>query len=55
MPWASFRGMTDEDLLAIFAYLKTVPPVHHRVDNSQPPTLCPLDGAMHGAGSSNQK
>ncbi|MGO9643041.1 MAG: c-type cytochrome [Candidatus Acidiferrales bacterium] len=55
MPWSSFRGMTDEDLLAIFAYVKTIPPVHHRVDNSEPPTLCPLDGAMHGAGSSNSK
>ncbi len=49
MPWSSFRGMTDEDLLAVFAYVKTIPPVHHRVDNSEPPTLCPLDGAMHGA------
>ena len=55
MPWSSFRGMTDEDLLAIFAYVKTIPAVHHRVDNSEPPTLCPLDGAMHGAGSSNTK
>jgi hypothetical protein len=26
MPWSAFRGMTDQDLLAIFAYLKTVPP-----------------------------
>ena len=53
MPWSAFRGMTDQDLLAIFAYLKTVPPVHHRVDNSLPPTLCPLDGNMHGGGDSN--
>lgn len=55
MPWANFRGMTDEDLLSIFAYVKTIPAVRHRVDNSEPPTLCPLDGAMHGAGSSNTK
>ena len=53
MPWSAFRGMTDQDLLAIFAYLKTVPPVHHRVDNALPPTLCPLDGNMHGGGSGN--
>ncbi|MGC1185980.1 MAG: c-type cytochrome [Candidatus Acidiferrales bacterium] len=53
MPWSSFRGMTDQDLLSIFAYLKTVPPIHHRVDNSEPPTLCPLDGNMHGGGSGN--
>jgi hypothetical protein len=53
MPWSAFRGMTDQDLLAIFAYLKTVPPIHHRVDNSLPPTLCPLDGNMHGGGDGN--
>ncbi|MGB6431357.1 MAG: c-type cytochrome [Candidatus Acidiferrales bacterium] len=53
MPWATFRGMTDQDLLSIFAYLKTVPPIHHRVDNSLPPTLCPLDGNMHGGGDGN--
>ncbi|HYB61659.1 MAG TPA: c-type cytochrome [Methylomirabilota bacterium] len=55
MPWHEFRGMTDEDLFSTFAYLKTIPPIHHRVDNTEPPTLCPLDGAMHGAGSSNTK
>jgi cytochrome c len=53
MPWATFRGMTDQDLLAIFAYLKTVPPIHHRVDNSLPPTPCPLDGNVHGGGDGN--
>ncbi len=55
MPWSIFRGMTDDDLSAIFAYLKTVKPVHHRVDNSMTPTLCPIDGAMHGAGDQNEK
>jgi hypothetical protein len=46
--------MSDEDLAAIFAYLKTVKPVHHRVDNTAAATLCPLDGAMHGAGNENR-
>ena len=32
MPWITYSGMTDEDLGAIYAYLKTVPPVEHRVD-----------------------
>ena len=32
MPWIAYAGMTDEDLGAIYAYLKTVPPVDHRVD-----------------------
>jgi Cytochrome c len=55
MPWPVFRNMTDGDLSAIFAYLKTVKPVHHRVDNSMTPTLCPIDGGMHGAGNQNRK
>ncbi len=55
MPWSIFRGMTDDDLSAIFAYLKTLKPVHHRVDNSMTATRCPIDGAMHGAGDQNRK
>ncbi len=54
MPWPVYRNMTDEDLKAIFAYLKTVKPVHHRVDNSEPPTLCPLCKVAHGAGDQNK-
>jgi hypothetical protein len=53
MPVLVYRGMTDEDLTAIFAYLKTLPPVHHRVDNTMPPTFCKLDNTMHGGGSQN--
>jgi mono/diheme cytochrome c family protein len=48
-----FRGMTDGDIGAMFAYLKTVKPVEHRVDNTDPPTHCPLDGQMHGLGDLN--
>ncbi len=55
MPWSVLGNMTDEDLSGIFAYLKTLKPVHHRVDNSEPPTLCPLDGSMHGAGNQNRQ
>jgi len=54
MPWATFRNMTDEDLRAIFAYLKTVPPVSHRVDNTEPATLCPVDKILHGLGNNNR-
>ena len=32
MPWISYSGMTDEDLGALYDYLKTVPPVEHRVN-----------------------
>jgi mono/diheme cytochrome c family protein len=32
MPWTMFAGMTREDLGAIYAYLRTIKPVVHRVD-----------------------
>lgn len=53
MPWAYYRGMTDEDLRALWAYMKTLPPVNHRVDNAEPPTPCKVCGNTHGAGDSN--
>ena len=31
MPWISYSGMTDEDLGAIYDYLRSVPPVENRV------------------------
>lgn len=55
MPWAVMGTMKDEDLAAMFAYLKTLKPINHRVDNQESATLCPLDGAMHGAGNRNRK
>ncbi len=54
MPWKIFGTQTDEDLAAMFAYLQTVPAVAHRVDNTQPPTLCPRCGLEHGAGDQNK-
>jgi len=53
MPVEQYKGMTDEDLKAIFAYLREVKPVHHRVDNSLPPTYCKLCRGRHGAGDQN--
>ncbi len=55
MPWRNYGGMTDDDLKAIFAYLKTVKPIHHVVDNTEPPTMCVLCKASHGGGDKNQK
>lgn len=55
MPWSALTKLTDQDLAAILAYLKTLKPIAHRIDNKEPPTLCPLDGAMHGAGNQNKK
>ncbi len=31
MPWVAYSGMTAEDLGAIYAFLRTVPPVRHEV------------------------
>jgi mono/diheme cytochrome c family protein len=53
MPWTSYQGMTDEDLAAIFAYLRTLPPVKHHVDNTEPDSRCPVCRQMHGAGNEN--
>jgi hypothetical protein len=53
MPWGYFRNMTDEDLKAIFAYLRTLPPVKHRVDNTEEATACPVCGGKHGYGEKN--
>ena len=54
MPWIGYGKQTDEGLKAIFAYLKTVKPVQHRVDNTLPPTDCPRCGLRHGGGDQNQ-
>ncbi len=53
MPWGYFRNMTDDDLKAIYAYLRTLKPVHHEVDNTEPPTQCRICGGMHGSGDRN--
>jgi len=31
MPWTDYAGMTREDLAAIYAYLRSIPPVMNRV------------------------
>lgn len=40
MPWAQYAHMTDEDVKAIFAYLRTVPPI----ENAVPPWTPPAGG-----------
>ena len=37
MPWYSYSQMTDEDLRAIFAYLKSIPALPNHVPDYQPP------------------
>jgi hypothetical protein len=53
MPWIVFRNLGSDDLIAIFAYLKTIPLVRHIVDNSQDPSFCPMCGQEHGEGVNN--
>jgi hypothetical protein len=54
MPWRFYRHMTDEDLKAVFAYIRTLKPVSHRVDNTEKPTPCKKCGFTHGLGEMNQ-
>jgi mono/diheme cytochrome c family protein len=37
MPWWAYSGMTDEDLGAIYDYLRSLPPVENRVEKWPPP------------------
>lgn len=37
MPWQDFAKMTDDDLKAVFAYLRSIPPVVNRVPSPIPP------------------
>jgi len=38
MPWFNYREATDEDLRAIFAYLRSIPAVKNRVEEPRPPS-----------------
>ncbi len=37
MPWAWFGKLSDDDLKAIFAYLKSIPPIKNKVPDPVPP------------------
>lgn len=54
MPWGYLRNMNDEDLKAVFAYLRTLKPVKHTVDNTETPELCKICGQRHGFGDRNE-
>jgi mono/diheme cytochrome c family protein len=53
MPFENFKNMSEDDLRDIFAYLKSVPKVKHRINNTDPPTQCPICKQTHGLGSMN--
>jgi hypothetical protein len=42
MPWGAYSRLTDEDVHAIIAYLRSLPPVMHLVpENAAPGTPAP--------------
>jgi mono/diheme cytochrome c family protein len=53
MPVFDFKYMTDDDLKAMFAYLRTLKPVKHRVDNAEAVSECKLCRQKHGGGMLN--
>jgi hypothetical protein len=53
MPWPYFREMEIDDLCAVFAYLRTLPPVKHHLDNAEAVSLCRKCGYVHGLGAMN--
>jgi hypothetical protein len=55
MPFESFKHMKDDDIRDIFAYLRSVPPVKHRISNTDPPAMCEVCGQSHGLGELNKK
>ena len=55
MPWVAYRNMTDEDLRAMYAYLRTLPPARHVVSSQLPFTHCAICGMDHGLGEKNKR
>jgi hypothetical protein len=53
MPVMVYKNLSDSDLKAMFAYLRTLKPVKHHVDNSEPVAECKLCRQKHGAGAQN--
>lgn len=41
MPYMDFNTLNDQDLTAIFTYLKTLPPIHNPVPSPLPPGVAP--------------
>jgi len=53
MPVMIYKNLNDGDLKAIFAYLHTLKPVKHHVNNAEPVTDCKLCRQRHGGGDKN--
>ncbi len=55
MPWISFKNINDDDLKAIYTYLRSLPPNQHYVSNQEPFTHCEICGEKHGNGDKNKR
>ncbi len=55
MPFEFFKTMTDDDLKDVWAFIRSQPPVKHRVSNVDPPTKCAICNQTHGLGELNVK
>ncbi|HVS83490.1 MAG TPA: c-type cytochrome [Pyrinomonadaceae bacterium] len=53
MPCWFYGKMTDDDLKSVFAFLLTLKPVKHQLDNTEPPTYCRQCKQKHGFGATN--
>ena len=53
MPWVAIKNYTDDDLRAVYRYLRTLKPVRHYIDNLSEATYCKECGQMHGLGNMN--
>lgn len=54
MPTTYYRNMTDADLKDLFAYLTSLAPVDHYVDNTLAPSACERCKLTHGGGERNR-
>lgn len=55
MPWTVYRHLSDADLTAMHAFVRTVHPVAHHVGNSGKPTYCEVCGQEHPLGELNKR
>ena len=46
MPWPSMAQMSDDDVHALAAFLKSIPPISHEMPKAQPPGEKPARPAM---------
>jgi mono/diheme cytochrome c family protein len=43
MPWENFRNLSDADLSAVYAYLRSIPAVKNRIPEPTPPLVATAD------------